>query len=278
MQTLELKESLSQLPADCQRQLALEDIKKGLSMWRVWMLLSWQDVQLRYRRSTLGPFWITISMAVTIYTMGFLYGVLFKQDLSHYYPFLAAGLLSWNLISTILCESTTIFIESERFIKQLKQPYTLFVFRAVTRTFIIFLHNILVFIPIAIIFQIKFNWNILYFLLGLALIWINGISYSTILAIFGARYRDLTQLVNSLVQIIFFLTPILWSAKLLPKNLAYIAQYNPFADFIELLRNSLTGEPLSEYSLPIVLGITVFGLFFSFTLFVKYRSRIVYWL
>lgn len=280
MQAVNLKEKSARRlsSSHLQRNMALQDITGGLAMWRVWLLLSWQDIKLRYRRSTLGPFWITISMAVTIYAMGFLYGVLFKQDLSVYYPFLATGILSWGLISTIICEGPSVFIDSERFIKQMKQPYLMFIFRMVIRNFIIFFHNIVVFIPIIIIFHVKINWNILYFLLGLLLVWINGVSYSTILAILGARYRDLSQLISSLVQIIFFLTPILWSSKLLPKNLQFIVQYNPFAEFIELLRNSLLGMPVDALTLSVVFTVTLLGICLAFPLFIKYRPRIVYWL
>lgn len=280
MQSIDSKEKIrnSISPLNIQRKKASEDIQTGLAMWRVWLLLSWQDIKIRYKRSTLGPFWLTISMAITIYSMGFLYGVLLKQDLNTYYPFLAAGLLSWGLISTILCESTSIFIESEKFLKQMKQPYSLFIFRTMTRNFIIFFHNIVVFIPIALIFHVKINLNSLYFFLALFVIWINGISYSCILAILGARYRDLSQLVTSLVQVIFFLTPILWSAKLLPENLQFIVQYNPFADLIELMRNSLLGLPTDSFSLIIILAITALGISIAFPLFIKYRSRIVYWL
>ena len=82
--------------------LAWNDIADGLKSWRIWLLLAWHAVKLRYRRSTLGPFWITISMAITIYTMGILYGHLFKINLAVYYPFLATGILGWNLISLIV--------------------------------------------------------------------------------------------------------------------------------------------------------------------------------
>ena len=82
--------------------LAWDDMVDGLKSWRIWLLLAWHEVKLRYRRSTLGPFWITISMAITIYTMGVLYGHLFKMDLAIYYPFLATGILGWNLISLIV--------------------------------------------------------------------------------------------------------------------------------------------------------------------------------
>src|SRR5438477_7497650 len=98
--------------------LAISDIKDGLRGWRIWLLLSWQDIRLRYRRSSLGPFWITLSMAISIYTMGFLYGHLFKADLRNYYPFLAAGMLTWNLIYILIVDGTNAFIEAEDYLKQ----------------------------------------------------------------------------------------------------------------------------------------------------------------
>jgi len=60
--------------------LAIKDFKEGISKRNIWWLLAYQDIKLRYRRSALGPFWITISMAITVYSMGFLYGHL-AQDL-----------------------------------------------------------------------------------------------------------------------------------------------------------------------------------------------------
>lgn len=279
MELTDLKEKkLHNIPKVSQWRLGIADIQNGLSNWRIWAMLSWQDIKLRYRRSTLGPLWITISMAITIYSMGFLYGVLFKMDLSKYYPFLATGMLSWSLLSTLICESTITFMESESFLKQMKQPYSMFIFRGVLRNFIIFSHNILVLIPIIFIFHLQFSLYSLTLLLGLAIIWINAVTYGTILAILGSRYRDLTQLVNSFVQVVFFITPIIWSPTLLPQRYHFIAIYNPFAQFVELIRNPLLNLPLTKGTVPMVAGITFFGLICSLGLFIKYRSRIVYWL
>ena len=92
--------------------LALQDITQGLLSSRIWLLLAWQDIRLRYRRSILGPFWITISMAISIYSMGFLYGNLFKMDLQQYFPFLATGLLTWTFINTVISDSTNVLIDA----------------------------------------------------------------------------------------------------------------------------------------------------------------------
>ena len=122
-------------------KLATSDIVQGIISWRIWMLLGWQDIKLRYRRSQLGPFWITISMALTIYVMGFLYSSLFKTQMRNYFPSLATGMLVWSLISTIVNESTSAFTSASNYLKQLKMPYTIFALRSVVRNFIIFGQN-----------------------------------------------------------------------------------------------------------------------------------------
>src|SRR5436190_24289563 len=88
--------SIAKIPN--QQQLAWEDLTVGTKKWRIWLTLAYQDIKLRYRRSVLGPFWLTISMAVTVYSMGFLYAHLFHTDLQQYYPFLVAGMLCWTMI------------------------------------------------------------------------------------------------------------------------------------------------------------------------------------
>ena len=258
--------------------LALIDISEGLKERRIWFLLAWQDVKLRYRRSTLGPFWITLSMAITIYSMGLLYGRLFKMDLSQYYPFLASGILTWSLISSLLTEGVTIFVEAEQFIKQMKQPYSVFVFRIITRCFIIFFHNILVFLPIIFIFHVKISIASMFIPFSLVIIWINGASLGVILALLGTRFRDLAQLIISVVQIIFFLTPIIWSPSALPERYHYIIKINPFAQFLELLRNPLLGISPSQYTILFTCLVTLLGLCISFSIFARYRARIPYWL
>lgn len=266
------------IPFDSKYRLALADICDGLKQWRIWLLLAWQEVKLRYRRSTLGPFWITLSMAVTIYTMGLLYGRLFKIDLSVYYPFLACGILGWSLISSLLTEGASIFVEAEPFIKQMKQPYSAFVFKMVAKCFIIFFHHIIVLAPIMFFFNVKINFYSLFVLLSLAIIWLNAVAYSAILAILGTRFRDIVQLIISLVQVIFFLTPIIWSPSVLPERYQYIIQLNPFAQFMELLRNPLLGSLPSHYTLWVVMFITSLGLGIAFMVFTRYRARIAYWL
>jgi lipopolysaccharide transport system permease protein len=260
-------------------QLAISDFLSGLKNWRIWCLLAHQDIRLRYRRSTLGPFWLTISMAITIYTMGFLYGYLFKMDLQHYYPFLAGGMLSWALISGIVLDATESFAASESLMKKIKLPYTLYIHRVVWRNIIIFFHNIIVIIPILIIFHqvAKVNFNTLMLIPDLLLIYLNGLLYGIVLAMIGSRYRDISQIIKSFIQVIFFVTPVMWDPNILPAKMHFIVMLNPFYAFIELIRLPLLGSaPNSEVFL-MAAAVTLVGVLAVCYLFPRRRSRIIYW-
>ncbi len=120
-------------PTTAAATLALRDIADGLRHWRLWGLMGWQDIRQRYRRSLLGPFWLTLSMGILVGSLGVLYGVLFSVPIDDYLPFLALGFLAWGLMSGIINEGCTAFIESEHVIKQVKLPFSVFVVRVIWR-------------------------------------------------------------------------------------------------------------------------------------------------
>jgi ABC-type polysaccharide/polyol phosphate export permease len=283
-QTFEISAESSDLdevvyPARNQRVLAFQDLLDGILKWRLWLMLSYQDIKLRYRRSVLGPFWITISMAITSYSMGYLYSHLFHTDLQSYFPFLVAGMLSWTLISSLISDLTDAFVNAENLIKQIKLPYSIHINRVVARNMLIFLHNILVYIPIIAIFHqvAKVNLYTLLLIPGLVVIYINATSYGLILAMLGARYRDISQIIKSLIQVAFFITPVMWNPSVLKPADQFVAYLNPFYAFVELIRAPMMGTPPALSTLLMATGVTILGSVVSTILLTKYRSRIVYW-
>jgi ABC-type polysaccharide/polyol phosphate export permease len=261
-------------------KMAYEDIKQGILQWRISLLLSYQDIQLRYRRSVLGPFWITISMAITVYTMGLLYANLFHQDLSTYFPFLIGGMLTWTLISSIINEVTDGLAASEGLIKQIKLPYTSYIHRIACRNLIIFFHNIVVIVPILIIYHntAPINFYTLLIIPGLLLIYVNSIFYGLIISMIGARYRDISQLIKSVLQIIFFITPVMWTPATLGRNHYLLVDLNPIYALIEIIRQPLLGGLPTLKNLIMALIVTILGIVVSSKFFIKYRQRIIFWL
>lgn len=262
------------------KQLATNDVKQGIDLWRVWVMMAYQDIKLRYRRSVLGPLWITLSMAITAYTMGFLYGHLFKIDMQSYFPYVVAGMLSWQLISIMITELIDTFTLSDNLIKQIKLPYTLYVQRVVMRNMITFAHNLLVIVPVLIIFHnvAKVNLNTLFLVPAILITYINGVTYGVILALIGSRYRDVSQVVKSFIQVIFFVTPIMWSPASLPDSKRIFVEINPFYSYVQLLRAPMIGTMPTMQEMLMVAGFTILGIVISYKMFARYRARIVYWL
>lgn len=261
-----------------QTQLALKDISEGLQSWRIWLLLSWQDIKTQYQRSFLGPFWITLSMAITVYSMGFIYSYLFNTDIHSYFPLLTTGMICWGLISGTLIESTYSFIQADMYLKEMKTSYFIFIMRTVIRNLIVFLHNFIIFLPIIMIFHVPINEHTWLVIPALLIISINFVTYGGILAMTGTRYRDFSQVISSLIRVIFFITPVFWAPSRMGAHTKWVVSFNPFAQFLAILRQPLLGNIPATKTLIEVVIMTLFGLVLFFTQFKKYRAQVIYWL
>ena len=262
---------------DLQREKALEDMKRGIVSYALWGSLGWQDIRQRYRRSAIGPFWITLSLGLTVTVMGVLYAKLFHQDVHVYLPYLATGMVIWSLLSGIVNESPSVFIAAEGIIKQIPMPFGIHAMRMVWRNTIIFFHNMIVVLLVMIIFGINPGWNFLLFPAALGLVVVNGYWVAILLGILGARYRDIVQMVSNVVQVLFFLTPVMWTARSIQHS-AWILDLNPLYHVLEILRNTLLGGKLPVRSWVLVLLMTGLGWMLAFFLLSHFRRRISYWL
>lgn len=253
------------------------DFTDGLVAWRLWGSMGWNDILRRYRRSILGPFWLTASMAVMVVSLGVLYGELFKTPINEFLPYLCVGLLVWNLIASFLTEGSAIFTTSESYIKQIRLPYSVYVYRSAWSKLIIFAHNFVIYFGILLYFHVSPGLVGLLTIPALALVLLNGALATVYLGMLSSRFRDIPQLIASLVQIIFFITPIMWKPSLLSHR-GYIATFNPFYHLVEIVRAPLLGGVPSTANYLAVLLITVINVGLAGFLFTRFRSRISYWI
>jgi len=258
--------------------IILDELKSLRTHWQMWFLLGSQDIKLRYRRSTIGPFWLTISTAVTIYSMGFLYSYLFRTDIHTYFPYLASGIISWTFIASLLQESSSELVESVIYIKNQSCYMSIFIMRLILRNCIVFLHNFIVLIPIVLYFNVEINSNSLLIIPGLFILCLNAFTWGGIIAILGTRYRDFQQIVKSLIQVIFFVTPVMWLPALLPEKYHYIIDFNPFAQYLALIRNPMLGQSIGLNTIVFVGALSLLGLGLFALCMNKYKHRIVFWL
>lgn len=256
---------------------ASRDVVLSLKRFDYWGLLGYLDVKQRYRRSVIGPFWLTISMGVTVTALGFLYANLFKLDLHEYLPFLALGFILWQFISGILIESCEVFVSAENIIKQSQSLFSLQVFRLVWRNLIILAHNLVIFLVVLLVFELPVGFQMLLFLPALTVAMLLGVGFGTILGILCTRFRDVGPLVQSVTQLCFFLTPIIWKPELLQGRAVFL-DYNPFYHVMSILRAPLLMEPVGLLSWYVSISLAVGGLILAFLALSGVRRVLAYWL
>jgi ABC-2 type transport system permease protein/lipopolysaccharide transport system permease protein len=133
-------------------QLAATDLAGAIALWPLWVRLGWHDILYRYRRSLLGPFWCTANTAITIVALGIVYSQILKMPVRELMPYVCVGLLVWGFISAILQGSGEVFSGAESYIKQVRLPYLLYVFRFIWSRTIIFAHDFPIFIVLVVYF------------------------------------------------------------------------------------------------------------------------------
>ena len=255
---------------------AARDLVDGISLWPLWIRLGWNDILQRYRRSVLGPLWLTVSMAIMVMTLGLVYSEIFGIRVSEFIPFLCVGLIVWGYISAILLEAGSLFTGSESYIKQIRLPFTVYVFRFIWSKIIILSHNLVIYLGVCTYFQLWPGLAGLYALPALLLITVNGAMTSVYLGIASARYRDIPQIVASVVQIVFFITPIMWKPELLGTR-TYLVTWNPFHHLVEIMRAPLLGRSPSLEDWVAVGVITAANTLMAAAAFSRFRARIAYW-
>ena len=256
---------------------AWDDLVEGMSKSWMWWAMAMQDIRMRYRGSLLGPFWLTISMVIMIAAMGLIYARLFNMEISRYLPFLTVGLVVWNFVSTVIIEGCQTFLSAQNVITQVRMPFSMHAWRTVCRNLIVLAHNIVIVPLVLIIFHVPVDWTVIFIVPAFVILTINGIWISILLGMISARYRDVPPIVMSLVQVVFFVTPIFWP----PEALGIWMQalpLNPLFAAVDVVRAPLLGGAPLTYSWTVLLIATVIGCVGTFALFARFRSRITYWI
>lgn len=254
----------------------LQDWTRGLLHWRYWWNFALLDISLRYRRSILGPFWLTISFLMTAAGLAVVYSALFNMEIRHYIPYLVAGLASWGYVNSMINEGCTSLTRQAGTMRDQNLPILAHAIRAVVSNTVIFGHNLAVVAITVVISPTPVTWATLFALPALALLAFNGIWITLVFGLLCARYRDLPPLISVITNLLFLITPVFWVRDMLGQR-GFIADFNPLYHFIELLRAPLLGSLPPLHTLAVVLGITGFGWVLTLLIALRLQTRIAYW-
>jgi ABC-type polysaccharide/polyol phosphate export permease len=243
-----------------------------------WSTLAWNDIKLRYRRTTLGPLWITLGLSATVLSVGILYGVLFGNELTEYLPYFSAGLIVWTFLASAVNDGCTVFLGAAALIRAIPVPLVVHVYRMLARHLLVLAHNLLVIIGFWLILRWPLDASFLLFIPGLALNVIVVVGLALFFGILAARFRDVQLIVSMLLQLIFLITPIMWQTKSLRGSAtSYVAEFNPVYHLIEILRQPLLNQAPTSASWAISCAVAAGSLALGVAFYARYRHRVPFW-
>jgi lipopolysaccharide transport system permease protein len=257
---------------------ATGDLMAASSLWRLCWTLAWLDIKLRYRGSILGPFWLTLSTAIMVGAMGSLYAGLFKMNLHEYLPYLVLSLVLWGFLSGLVGDACLSYTSSENLIRSVRMPFTLYGARIVVRNVLVLGHNVVVVVAVMAMFGVVPGVSGLLAIPGFALWLIDSFALCLLLGALCARFRDIPPIIGSILQIAFFVTPVLWKPELISAQRQWILPFNPFYSLMEMIRAPLLGAvpPMNVFVSAVIYSVLMcVG---AWLVFARVRGRIAFWL
>jgi ABC-2 type transport system permease protein len=256
----------------------LVDLTAGARNWPLWWQLAVRQTSSQYRRTYLGPWWMTMQTFIFVLGLWLLFGVLLHQPMREFLPYVAIGLVVFQYLSSSLTQGTYCFVQGASLVQTTPVPLSSVALRSAATRTIEFGHDLVVIAILVVVLAVPMGWTMLFLPLALALMALNAVSFGLWLGPLNARYRDVGPIVESIVRILFFFTPIFW----VPSDLAtdqrlVLTAWNPFAYWMESVRECFLPTDRFWVVLGISAALTVVNCVLAIVVFSRMRPRIAYY-
>jgi lipopolysaccharide transport system permease protein len=232
---------------------SLLEILQSAQLWHIWLRMGVHDVRLRFRRSAIGMGWIFLNLVVMILAVGFIYGNILGQDMRVFIPYLTLSLVTWMYITNSIIEGGNAFLNSEGYIKQICLPIYVYIFRSFVSVGLVGLINLGVFFAVGLIYSVPFTLDSLWAVPGLLILTFASLLLITIFAHVNARFRDAAHLATMVMQVMMYVTPVIYPGELLRnRGLGIVIDANPLYHLLQVVRDPLlsgkAADSLSYYA------------------------------
>lgn len=258
-------------------QMAARDLRASAGRLDLAWSLAWHDVTSRYRGSILGPFWITLSMGLMVLGIGVVYANLFGIALHDFLPLVALGIVFFGTISGTITEGCETFVHASGMLSQTSLPMFTFVWRTIFRNIINLGHHLVIVLAVLVYYGYWRSANAPVAAVGLVFLVLNAGWISMLMGLASARFRDIPQIVTSVMQFAIFVTPVFWPVNRLGRH-QFVLAMNPFYHMLEAVREPLMGGAVAPHTYLYLAVMAVVGWTVTFAIFANIRRRIVHYL
>lgn len=221
--------------------VAFNDLAGSVVRLPLALRLAMDDIHGKYRRTVLGPLWIVLAQAASVAGFLLVFSGLFKLDPEVYAVYLAAGFPVWALISTTMSDMPVAFIGAKGFIESFGLPWLVHIWRRRIGNASVVVRQLVILFAVMAWLQKKPTVEMLSAIPALFILTIAATGFGILLAMFGARYRDLQPAMQMIAGFLFMFSPVMWHREQLTDN-QWVVEYNPLYYFIRVLRDPLLGK------------------------------------
>ncbi|MGV0959924.1 MAG: ABC transporter permease [Limnohabitans sp.] len=256
---------------------AIYDLKQSIEQLQMIAYIALSDLKARYKRSVLGPLWLTINTLVGASGLGFLWSELMNVDRASFIPSLTSGLILWSFISGVIIDSSTVYSRNANIIRNIGLPLSVYPAQLIFKHLINLLHTLPVFFVVTLLLGNSFSAVTWFAALGIILVALNMLWISLLIGMIGARFRDLEHMITSIMTLLMMLSPVFYRPKYLPFS-ETLLWFNPFSHFIEIVRYPLLGLTPPMFIIETNFIMLLVGTTTTVWLFNRKHHRISFWI
>lgn len=257
---------------------AISDLYYGSKQWRIWTALAWVSLKVRYSRSVLGLLWIPCSFAIFLGAKFLIFGSLFgREDSTYFALYLTSGFFVWQLASISVSSAANTFTTSQGFIRNDALPLSIYVFKDVSRELLDTALTTIVVVAVFLFYRPTVTFTAVLCIAAMLLIIANMIWVKLLIGVIATRYRDVGHLIQAIMRVMMFLTPIFWMPDQVGAAMVLL-WWNPFFHVLEIFRAPLIDNQIAFESWVYLGVVTLVGWTSALVVYGQYRWRIAFWL
>jgi ABC-type polysaccharide/polyol phosphate export permease len=255
-----------------------ELIRDSLRYRELIWALALKDLKVRYKRSVLGFLWALLNPALLMIVLTIVFSTVMRMNIQHYAIFLLSVLIPWTFFAQSLAYAVESIVGNGELIKKVAVPKLVFPVAVVISNLINLLLSI---IPLALIVLAvgqRFYWTWVYLPVPLLILSVFTLGATFLFATANVYYRDVAHIVQILLQVLFYATPIIYSADMFPAKYRWLFHLNPLNYLFNGFRLAVYNGQLPRIqSVAASLTCAIVALVVGFAIFRKHQSQFVFY-
>lgn len=230
---------------------SFSDLKEVWNYRELLYFFTWRDLKIRYKQTAIGALWAIFQPFITMVVFSVFFGGLLKvpSDGVPYPIFVYTGLLFWQFFSSALTDTSNVLIANQAIITKVYFPRLLLPLSTVATKFIDFAIATVILIGMMIYYGYTPNLvGILIIPLLLLITFMASVGLGLFLASVNVKYRDVRYILPFFIQILLFLTPVIYPAGIAGKY-SWVLALNPMMGVIQSARAALLGTTVLNWTL-----------------------------